>query len=313
LDAVAGFGFGGGALAVAAVRCSPELRREVTDVVDTETSGVEKISAWEDPPRGAPADAAPILSADGFEGPLDWLLEMARAKKIDLARLSIAALIDSFAAALDAALAQRLGHGAELGRWGTWLVMAANLAWMRSRLLLPADAPEATAAEAEAEALRRDLVERARMRAAVDWLERRPQLGREVFRRGAPEMQTAGRVGDLTELLRACLVALRVPEAQDVALRPRPPPFWSATDAITRLRQFLPTLPESSSLWSVLPTIAADATQRDLRCRAAVASTLLAGLELARTGDLTLEQDEPWTQIHVQQPAAAEAGADQAA
>jgi segregation and condensation protein A len=69
----------------------------------------------------------------------------------------------------------------ELGRWGVWLVMAASLAFLRSRLLLPSDSPEAKAAEDEAEALRHRLVSRAQVRAAADWLERRPQLGRDVF------------------------------------------------------------------------------------------------------------------------------------
>ena len=146
---------------------------------------VAEISAWEDPPRAAPPESAPVLAVDGFEGPLDWLLEMAQARKIDLARLSIAALIEAFATALEAALARRIdGRAAELGRWGGWLVMAATLAFLRSRLLLPGDSPEAKAAEDEAEALRRRLVSRAQVRAAADWLERRPQLGRDVFGRG---------------------------------------------------------------------------------------------------------------------------------
>ena len=65
----------------------------------------ERLAApdWEDPPRRGDPDAAPILSADGFTGPLDWLVEMARAQKIDLARLPIADLIGSFAAALETA------------------------------------------------------------------------------------------------------------------------------------------------------------------------------------------------------------------
>ena len=87
-----------------------------------------------------------MLAADGFKAPLDWLLEMARAHKIDLARLSIVALIGSFAAALEAALARHDGSQAPpLARWGDWLVMAANLAWLRSRLLLPRGEPEVEA------------------------------------------------------------------------------------------------------------------------------------------------------------------------
>ena len=261
---------------------------------------VAEISAWEDAPRGASAEAAPVLSVDGFAGPLDWLLEMAQARKIDLARLSIAALIEAFATALEAALARRVrGRAAELGSWGAWLVMAASLAFLRSRLLLLSDSPEAKAAEDEAEALRHRLVSRAQVRAAADWLERRPQLGRDVFGCGTGgRRDDRGRVGDITELLRACLIALRVPEQAD-ADRPRPPPLWQVSDAIARLRQLLGALPDGSPLTAFLPNIGSAETARALRCRVAVSSTLVAGLELARTGALALDQDAPWTPIRV--------------
>ena len=106
---------------------------------------------WEDKPRRDPATDAPVLRAKGFEWPLDWLLEMARDERIDLARLPIAELIGAFAAALEAALARGkaaspAASAMSLGCWGEWLVMAATLAWLRSRLLLPATAPEARAA-----------------------------------------------------------------------------------------------------------------------------------------------------------------------
>ncbi len=153
-----------------------------------------------------------MLSAEGFEGPLDWLLEMARAHKVDLAELPIAALIQSFVEALEAALARPDGQASMLSRWGDWLVMAATLTQLRSRLLLPADAAEAKAALSEVEALRRQFVGREKMRAAADWLEARPQLGREVFARGRPERHAASRGGDITDLLRACLKLLQVSE-----------------------------------------------------------------------------------------------------
>jgi segregation and condensation protein A len=261
---------------------------------------VAEISAWEDPPRAASTELAPVLSVDGFEGPLDWLLEMAQARKIDLARLSIVALVEAFATALEAALARRVrGRAAELGSWGAWLVMAASLAFLRSRLLLLSDSPEAKAAEDEAEALRHRLVSRAQVRAAADWLERRPQLGRDVFGCGTGgRRDDRGRVGDITELLRACLIALRVPEQAD-ADRPRPPPLWQVSDAIARLRQLLGELPDGSPLTAFLPNIGSAGTARALRRRVAVSSTLVAGLELARTGALALDQDAPWTPIRV--------------
>jgi segregation and condensation protein A len=264
-----------------------------------ETSGDPDVSAWEDFARINHGETAPILSVEGFEGPLDWLLEMVRARKIELTRLSIVALIGSFADALEAALAATDRRSAPLGRMASWLVMAATLTEWRSRLLLPADTPEARAVAAEAEALRRLLLDRARMDAAADWLERQAQLGCDVFARGLPAARGPGRVGDITDLLRACLVALRVPERQAAALRPRPPPLWRASDALPHMRRLLGVLPNASPLAAFLPGIGTDEAERDLRCRAAVASTLLAGLELARDGVVTLDQQAAWTPIEV--------------
>ncbi len=217
---------------------------------------------------------------------------------IDLARLSIVALIEAFATAMEAALARQIGgRVAELGRWGVWLVMAASLAFLRSRLLLPSDSLEAKAAEDEAEALRHRLISRTQVRAASDWLERRPQLGRDVFGCGIGDRRhDSGRVGDITELLRACLIPLRVPDQAD-AYRPRPPPLWQVSDAIARMRQLLGVLPDGSRLMDFLPTVGGAEPGRTLRRRVAVSSTLVAGLELARAGTLALDQDAPWTPI----------------
>jgi segregation and condensation protein A len=276
----------------------------VNDIVrkaDDSAELVAEIFAWEDPPRVSSPEAAPDLAIDGFEGPLDWLLEMAQARKIDLARLSIVALIEAFATAMETALARRVGGRAvELGRWGAWLVMAASLAFLRSRLLLPSDSPEAKAATDEAEALRHRLVGQAQVRAAADWLNRRPQLGRDVFGCGTGNRRHGGgRTGDITELLRACLIALRVPEQTD-AYRPKPPPLWQVSDAIARMRQLLGAVPDGSPLTAFLPTVGGAEPGRALRCRVALSSTLVASLELARAGTLALDQVVPWTPIRVQ-------------
>jgi segregation and condensation protein A len=258
--------------------------------------------SWEDPSgsregrsRGA---GAPILSVEGFEGPLDWLLEMVRAQKIDLARLSILALVTAFVTALERALAGR-DHAAPLAKWGDWLVMAANLALLRSRLLLPADAAEARAAADEVDRLRRQLVGRAEIAGIVDRLDRRPQLGRDVFPRGLPEATVTGRIGDITELLRACLVTLQLPEGAE-PYRPRPPPVWRVSDAITRITALLGRVPDDGCPLAVfLPLIDIAAPQADARCRTAVAATFLAGLELAREGHVALDQASPWTPIQL--------------
>jgi len=186
---------------------------------------------------------------------------------------------------------------------------------LRSDLLLPSDAPAARAAQAEAEALRRALAGRAEAAAAADWLERRPQLGREVFARGRPEAgvpglaQRAGEVtgpaeavaGDITALLRACLVALRVPAEAD-AWQPARPALWRMADAVARIGKVLDAAADGkgAELRVFLPRIGPATSERELRCKAAVASTLLAAMELARDGSLLLEQGGSWTAIQAQ-------------
>ncbi len=291
------------------------------------------LSAWDVPPRRPSAATPPTLAVDGFEGPLDGLLALARARKVDLARLSILALVEAFAAALDAALRRTPDAPApDLAQWAAWTVMAAQLAELRSRLLLPADAPEARTAQAEAEALRRQWMRRAEMAAAADWLERRPLLGRDVFARGQSDRGRAGRPaesaglrdggetdspetaggaedvspvagGDLTDLLRACLVALRLPPHAE-AYQPRRLPFWSVGDAAARITRLLDALPGDAELAAFLPKVAeADPDRQNLHGRAALAATFVAGLELARDSALTLQQDAPWQVIWVQRHA----------
>ena len=270
------------------------------DLAAAPAAAAPEPTGWEDPPRVARTNTAPVLSVDGITGPLDWLLDMARAKKIDLARLSIGALIGQFAAALSVALADRAAP--RIDHWAGWTVLAASLTELWSRLVLPVDPVAARAAEAEAAALRRRLLARARMRDAADWLARRPQLGRDVFPRGRPTASGADRGSDLTDLLRACLVALHVPEDQAAAYRPRPPPLWRVSDALPQRRR-LAGLPDATPLAALLPRLDGTDPGRPLRCRAAVASTLVAGLELARDGALTLAQDVAWAPIRVHPPA----------
>ena len=261
------------------------------------TDVADPAGGWEDAPRRPPEIAAPVLVGAGFEGRLDWLLELARAQRIDLAKLSIVDLVDAFVAALDAALSEQSVR-ADLSRWGEWLVMAATLALLRSCLLLPPDAPEARAAHDEAEAIRRQMLERAAIRHAADWLDRQAQLGRDVFARGgvAARASSQGRMGDITDLFRACLVALRVPEQAD-AYQLRFLKLWRVPDAIGRITRMLGEQPKGGALSSFLPALRAEAEDKELRCRAAVASTFLAGLELARDGTLQLRQEQHWREV----------------
>jgi len=273
------------------------------------------IAAWEDPPRTIEPGAAPVLAIDGFAGPLDWLLEMARAQKIDLARLSIAALIEAFVSAMTAALVRPDADASAAGQdhayagpgriepgriehWAAWTVMAASLTELWSRLLLPRDTPAAEEAVDTAEALRRHLLERARMQAGAAWLGRQPQLGHDTFARGRPDELRAGRGSDLTDLLRACLVALQVPQDQVARIEAPRPRLWQPSDAVRLLRVRLATGPDRQPLERFLPPLM-PGPQAGLRHRAALASTLVAGLELARDDVVTLEQDTEWDAIRV--------------
>jgi len=201
------------------------------------------LDAWTEPPQRPPGPAVPVLATEGFEGPLDWLLDLARSRRIDLARLSIAELITAFEAALTTALGTGDKSPLLLARWGDWLVMATELTLLRSRLLLPTDAADAAAAREAAERLRQTLLSRVETAQAADWLEARCQVGREVFLRGTDEGGTLDRkrTGDITALLRACLVALRLPAEAAALYRVPGPPVWSVLDALARLQDRLPT------------------------------------------------------------------------
>lgn len=240
----------------------------------------------------APVGESLLVSLEGFEGPLDLLLDLARAQKVDLTQLSMVALVDQYLAVIEGARQIRLELAAE------WLVMAAWLTWLKSRLLLP---PENAAAEEGmevADVLTARLRDLQGMRAAAGWLGARPQLGRDVFARGMPEDFTEidrSRLAlDLPGLVRAYLAAARRAAAGRV-YRPPPPNVWTVQDALARLGAMLGRWPDWTSLERFLPEALVGRVQR----RAALASTLVAGLELARDGAVALRQERPFGPILV--------------
>jgi segregation and condensation protein A len=247
---------------------------------------------------GAPAvignAGAPALRLGAWEGPLDLLLELARAQRVDLAQLSIATLAEQFTAAVDSAIA---GRQVPLSRLAEWHIMAAWLTLLRTRLLLP-ELPNDTA-QAEAAGLRQRLADREAARRLADWLERRAQLGREVFARGEPEPAAdAPPAADLTALLRACLTLLELP-AWERVYRPNPPPLWRVPDALAHMRALLAGLPQGAALAAFLPAAVGQGPAARLQRRAALASTFVAGLELSRDGTVALEQDTKFGEIRV--------------
>ncbi len=246
-------------------------------------------------PASAPATSeadALVVRLEGFEGPLDLLLELARAQKVDLARVSILGLVEQYLAVIEGARRIRLELAAD------WLVMAAWLTWLKSRLLLPKGDEAADEGALAADVLAARLAELARMRAVAAWLGTRPQLGRDVFARGAPESLTEidrSRLAlDLSSLLRAYLAAVRRAAGQRV-WKPSPLTVWTVKDALARLARLVGSLPDWSSLEAFLPMELASPTER----RAAIASTLIAGLEMARGGLVRLRQSEPFAPIMV--------------
>lgn len=247
------------------------------------------------PSPSAPS-GMPVLRLGAYEGPLDLLLALARAQRVDLEQISMLALAEQFAAAVDAAIA---GGRVALGQMGDWLVAAATLLALRARLLLPADAPERRDADREAAVLRRQLADRAAMQRLADWLEQRPQLGREVFGRGMVETEESGPpVADITELLRACLRLLAEP-LREAPYQPRPSPLWRVPAALAHLRSLLATLPPEGMALTQLVPAPAETGASALQRRAAVASILMAGLEFSRQGGLALEQTESFNEIRL--------------
>jgi segregation and condensation protein A len=242
-----------------------------------------------------------ILSLDGFEGPLDLLLDLARVQKVDLARISIVALVDQYLAIIEGAQKIRLELAAD------WLVMAAWLAWLKSRLLLPAQAEGAAEGAEAADSLASRLAELERMRAGAAFLSARPQLKHDVFARGTSEDLTetdrSGLSVDMPALLRGYLDSIRRVARQRVYTpRQMALNFWTVQDAMQRLSATLGRMPEWSSLEQYLP-VSLSGQQH----RAAMASTLLASLEMARGGGIRLRQDSPFSPILISGGAANEA------
>jgi segregation and condensation protein A len=236
-----------------------------------------------------------VLDLDGYEGPIDLLLALARDQKVDLARISILALADQYLAFI----AQRRF---KLEIAADYLVMAAWLAYLKSRLLLPEppaedDGPSGVELAA---ALSHRLQVLAAMQRAGGELMARPQLGREVFLRGAPEgLPVINRpVYDLSlyELLSAYGEGHRRTHAQ--VLKIPQPAFHSLDEALHHLAQFVGHVPEWRELAGFLPEELRGGVFR----RSVLASTFAASLELARNGRVELRQDRAFGPIYLRSP-----------
>ncbi|MCC6597752.1 MAG: segregation/condensation protein A [Alphaproteobacteria bacterium] len=262
----------------------------------------EAVKFEEDPPRsvarGAEGTDALLLNIDGYEGPIDVLLDLARNQKVDLTKVSILQLVRQYLEFIERAKAFHLELAAE------YLVMAAWLAYLKSRLLLPREENSVDPSAAEmAEALQFQLRRLEAMRKAAEGLQRLPQRGQQVFARGMPEnlsVRTRTRWdAKIYDLLRAYGDIKQRVEDSHYDL----PVFnvVSTEDAMQRLTHMLGQLPRKGmqSVWATLVSFLPDKIKDRLYGRSALASTFTAGLELVKQGTLEIRQDGLFRPIYM--------------
>ncbi len=247
---------------------------------------------WSDAALPASSDPELVVDVAGFEGPLDLLLHLARTQKVDLAQISVVALAQQYLAFIERLRAMRLELAAD------YLVMAAWLAFLKSRLLIPQKQDdEEESGEELAAVLQFRLKRLEAMREAAAKLVSRDRLGRDVFARGMPEpleitkhMQFGASLHDLL----SAYAAQRQRRANDhVEIAPRD--VWSLQEARELLVRMLGQSPGWDALGSFLKTYLGNSTQ----LRSVLASSFAASLELAREGELELKQGSAFEPIYL--------------
>ena len=240
------------------------------------------------------ADAEPsfLVDVDGFEGPLDLLLELARRQKVDLAKISVLALAEQYLQFIEAARKVRLELAAD------YLVMAAWLAYLKSRLLLPEEPKgEGPAAADLAAALARRLRQLEFFRDAAAKLVNRPRLGRDMFLRGKPEgisiIRHARFQASLYDLLTAYAQQRQRAVLSHVTVKARV--VWSLAEARHALGKLAGHTLEWTTLDSYLEQYFASPQMR----RTVRASSFASSLELVREGKVLLRQDKAFAPIWV--------------
>ncbi|WP_369025808.1 ScpA family protein [Qipengyuania sp. RANM35] len=235
------------------------------------------------------------LELDGWEGPLDLLLDLARRQKVDLRSISILALVDQYLDYIERAEALRLELAAD------YLVMAAWLAYLKSAMLLPKDEQEDPSPEELALKLQLRLQRLGAMRDAAARLMGGNRIGRDVFLRGAPEGLEIARKNlwqcDQFALIEAYgrVKARTAPAIHMVRERP----VMTLESALDRVSHMLGVSLDWMELKDFLPPYA----EPRLR-RSALASSFVAALELARLGRAELQQDETFGPLHLRKAGA---------
>jgi len=253
-----------------------------------------------------------VLALDGFEGPLHLLLALARGQKVDLLKISVARLAEQYLAFVESQRHRRFALAAE------YLVMAAWLTYLKSRLLLPkprkSDDDEPPAEEL-AEALAFRLAKLDAMRGAADTLKRLPRFGLDVFGRGDPEARVVQALGPPEGDLYALISAYADQRVRQTArrytaqARVEAYPLEAARD---RLRELLPSLDQWTDLHAVAPDVA-NADQPGPSRASFVASTLSAGLEMVKDGALEVRQLDAFAALYLRARRKAAGQVDQAA
>jgi segregation and condensation protein A len=242
--------------------------------------------------EAASNEPALIVDVEGFEGPLDLLLTLAREQKVDLAKISILALANQYLEFIEAARRMRLELAAD------YLVMAAWLAYLKSRLLLPEVAgPEGMSAADMATALAQRLRRLEAIRVAANQLFERPQLGRDTFERGDPEAIEEIKRPEWSATLYDLLSAYARERQKRVLAHVRfaKRTVWSLVDARAALERMVGMTEDWSRLDQFLIAYVVDPKMRTT----AMASSLAATLELMREGQIECHQHAAFAPIYL--------------
>ncbi|HEV2506847.1 MAG TPA: ScpA family protein [Mesorhizobium sp.] len=233
-----------------------------------------------------------VVDVAGFEGPLDLLLHLARNQKVDLARISILALAEQYLAFVEKVRVLRLELAAD------YLVMAAWLAFLKSKLLIPKQpGEEGESGEEMAAVLQFRLRRLEAMRDAAARLVNRNRLGRDVFQRGIPEMVIVEKRNEYSATLYDLLIAYAGQRQRQTIsnVRIAKRGVWSLKEARTILARLIGTSAEWTALDSFLIEYLASPAEK----RTAMASSFAASLELVREGSMEMRQDEVFAPLYL--------------
>ena len=240
----------------------------------------------------ATGEPAMMVDVEGFEGPLDLLLALARQQKVDLAKISILALADQYLTFIEAARQLRLELAAD------YLVMAAWLAYLKSRLLLPEPAPEGgPSAEDMALALAYRLRRLEAFREVAGKLMGRPQLNRDVFARGLPEPIAEIKQPEYSATLYDLLSAYAQQRSHSALSRVRfkKRTVWSLAEARDALERMI----GQSSDWSRIDEFLIAYVVDPALAATVFASSFATALELVREGQAEIHQKESFAPIYM--------------